>query len=48
MYCWPEDAGEMIAMTSLVRLGRGLMMGVDHNRNQEWVGGSSALFPRSQ
>jgi hypothetical protein len=47
MYCWPEDAGEMIAMTSLVRLGRGLMMGVDHNRNQEWVGGSSALFPRS-
>jgi hypothetical protein len=46
MYCWPEDAEEMIAMTSLVRLGRGLMMGVDHNRNQEWVGGSSALFPR--
>ncbi len=46
MYCWPEDAGEMIAMTSLVRLGRGLMMGVDHNRNQEWVGGSSALFVR--
>ncbi len=46
MYCWPEDLEEMIAMTSLVRLGRGLMMGVDHNRNQEWVGGSSALFPR--
>ena len=45
MYCWPENVGEMIAMTSLVRLGRGLMMGVDHNRNQEWVGGSSALFP---
>ncbi len=48
MYCWPEDASEMIAMTSLVRLGRGLMMGVDHNRNQEWVGGSSALFPRRE
>lgn len=45
MYCWPEDADEMIPMTSLVRLGRGLMMGVDHNRNQGWVGGSSALFP---
>jgi len=45
MYCWPEDASEMVPMTSLVRLGRGLMMGVDHNRNQEWVGGSSALFP---
>jgi hypothetical protein len=45
MYCWPEDTGEMVPMTSLVRLGRGLMMGVDHNRSQEWVGGSSALFP---
>jgi hypothetical protein len=45
LYVWPEDAAEMKPVTSLVRLGRGLMMGVDHNRNQEWVGGSAALFP---
>ena len=45
MYVWPERAAEMTAVISLVRLGRGLMMGVDHNRNQEWVGGSAALFP---
>jgi len=45
MYCWPEGAADMISAISLVRLGRGLMMGVDHNRNQEWVGGSAALFP---
>jgi hypothetical protein len=45
MYCWPEGASEMVPAISLVRLGRGLMMGVDHNRNQEWVGGSAALFP---
>ena len=45
MYCWPEGEADMIPMTCLVRLGRGLMMGVDHNRDQEWVGGSSALFP---
>jgi hypothetical protein len=45
MYVWPDDRPEMIPLTCLVRLGRGLMMGVDHNRNQEWVGGSSALFP---
>jgi len=45
MYCWPEGAPEMTAAISLVRLGRGLMMGVDHNRNQEWVGGSAVLFP---
>ena len=45
MYLWPEGVGEMIPVISLVRLGRGLMMGVDHNRNQEWVGGSGAFFP---
>jgi len=25
-------------------MGRGMMMGVDHNRNLEWVGGSAALW----
>ena len=45
MYVWPQGAAEMTPVISLVRLGRGLMMGVDHNRNQEWVGGSAALFP---
>ena len=45
LYVWPEGAPEMLPVMSLVRLGRGLMMGVDHNRNQEWVGGSAALFP---
>ncbi len=44
MYLWPEDAAEMRAATSLVRLGRGLMMGVDHNHNQRWVGGSAAFI----
>ena len=45
MYLWPEDSPEMIPAASLVRLGRGLMMGVDHNREQSWVGGSAAFFP---
>ena len=45
LYVWPDRAAEMTPLISLVRLGRGLMMGVDHNRNQEWVGGSAALFP---
>jgi hypothetical protein len=43
MYLWP-DAEEMQPVISLVRMGRGLMMGVDQNRNQEWVGGSAALY----
>jgi hypothetical protein len=46
LYLWPDEGG-MEPVISLVRLGRGLMMGVDHNRNQEWVGSSAALFPRS-
>ncbi len=43
LYVWP-DGGAMIPMTTLVRMGRGLMMGVDHNRERTWVGGSAALF----
>ena len=44
LYVWPKD-GELTPMISLVRMGRGLMMGVDHNRDRSWVGGSAALMP---
>ena len=44
LYLWP-DGGELTAALSLVRLGRGKMMGVDHNKDQEWVGASAAFFP---
>ncbi|KAA6459016.1 hypothetical protein DYQ86_17145 [Acidobacteria bacterium AB60] len=43
LYLWPED-GNLTPVLPLVRLGRGKMMGVDHNRNQEWVGGSAAFL----
>jgi hypothetical protein len=43
MYVWPEG-GELTPVLPLVRMGRGMMMGVDHNRDLEWVGGSSALW----
>jgi hypothetical protein len=46
LYLWP-DGGSLTPALSLVRLGRGKMMGVDHNRNQEWVGASAAFFPES-
>jgi hypothetical protein len=42
MYLWPDGAPLQPAI-ALVRLGRGLMMGVDHNRDKQWVGGSAAL-----
>ncbi len=44
LYLWP-DGGTLTPALSLVRLGRGKMMGVDHNRDQEWVGASAAFFP---
>jgi hypothetical protein len=44
LYLWP-DGGSLTPVLSLVRLGRGKMMGVDHNRDQEWVGASAAFFP---
>ncbi len=43
MFVWPEG-GELTPVLPLVRMGRGIMMGVDHNKNLEWVGGSAALF----
>jgi hypothetical protein len=47
LYLWPDD-GELTPALSLVRLGRGKMMGVDHNKNQEWVGASGAFYPIGQ
>ena len=44
LYMWP-DGGKLTPALSLIRLGRGKMMGVDHNKNQEWVGASAAFFP---
>jgi hypothetical protein len=44
MYLWPDGAALQPAI-ALVRLGRGLMMGVDHNRDRQWVGSSAALTP---
>jgi hypothetical protein len=44
LYLWP-DGGALTPAFSLVRLGRGKMMGVDYNKNQAWVGASAAFFP---
>jgi hypothetical protein len=44
LYLLPDN-GTLTPILSLVRLGRGKMMGVDHNRDQEWVGASTAFSP---
>jgi hypothetical protein len=40
MYVWLDD---LLPVLTIVRMGRGLMMGVDHNKNMAWVGSSAAL-----
>jgi hypothetical protein len=41
MYVWLE---QLQAVLTIIRMGRGLMMGVDHNKNMEWVGASAAFY----
>ena len=41
MYVWLD---QLLPVLTIVRMGRGLMMGVDHNKNMAWVGSSAALL----
>ncbi len=41
MYVWLD---ELQAVLTIIRMGRGLMMGVDQNKNLEWVGASAGLW----
>jgi hypothetical protein len=42
MYIWLSGS-HPTPVSMLVRMGRGKMMGVDHNRNLDWVGGSAGF-----
>jgi len=44
MYIWLDSDPKPTPVLTLVRMGRGKMMGVDHNRNLEWVGGSAGMW----
>ncbi len=41
LYIWLE---KLIPVATIIRMGRGKMMGVDHNRDMEWVGASAAFY----
>ncbi len=41
MYIWNK---RLMAVANLVRMGRGKMMGVDHNKNMAWVGSSAGFY----
>ncbi len=42
----PQGAPLPVPFMNLVRLSRGKMIGVDHNKDLDWVGSSVALWPR--
>jgi hypothetical protein len=41
---WPDGASRPKLVTNLVRLSRGEMIGVDFNKNFDWVGGSVGFY----
>lgn len=44
MYVWLPGEPAPRATTTIIRMGRGKMMGVDHNKNMEWVGASAGFL----
>jgi hypothetical protein len=41
---WERDAPRPVIVNNLVRLSKGIMVGVRYNRDKDWVGGSVGFF----
>ena len=46
LYVWPTGQARPHLLTGLGRLSRGEMIGVDFNKDKDWVGGTTPLFER--
>lgn len=46
MYLWKDGAPRPTAAVNLARLSKGKMIGVNFNKDKEWVGGSVGFFER--
>ncbi len=44
MYIWQD---RLTPVNTIIRMGRGAQMGVDHNKGMEWVGASAAFINQS-
>ena len=44
LYSWPDTDARPTLLTSLGRLSRGEMIGVDFNKNKDWVGGTVCFW----
>ena len=47
LYIWPDQHQKPRLLLGLSRLSRGEMIGVDFNKNKDWVGGTCPLFELS-
>jgi hypothetical protein len=45
MYIWLD---RLRAVNTIIRMGRGAQMGVDHNKGYEWVGASAGFIDRTE
>ena len=46
LFIWPDRDEEPTLVTNLCRLSRGEMIGVDFNKNFDWVGGTVGFFEK--
>jgi hypothetical protein len=46
LYTWPHSEPQPTLVAGLARLSRGEMIGVDFNKNKDWVGGTTPLFEK--
>ena len=48
LYAWQRDEARPRLLTGLARLSRGAMIGVDFNKDKDWVGGTTPLFEQAE
>ena len=46
LFIWPKDDARPTLLTNLGRLSRGEMIGVNFNKNKDWVGGTVCFFEK--
>ncbi|QMW06538.1 hypothetical protein [Spirosoma foliorum] len=46
LFIWPKEDPKPTLITNLSRLSRGEMIGVNFNKNKDWVGGSVCFFEK--
>ena len=46
IYIWQDGAARPMLVHNLARISKGKMIGVNYNKNKQWVGGSTCFIER--